>query len=129
VALMTSQELARACADEIVMQIGRSDTRVPVTEQIRALIAGAINRALDEQVRSISEIVHVYTPGLGAVDVKVTKSTQGVSLEVDCTRSREPGESWHDAAAASARLVAEAYSAAVEEIAAIGLVPGKESRT
>jgi hypothetical protein len=129
---MTAGELSSACARALVNQLasqpapGTRGWREP--EEIAAdLILGAITRALDEQTRSVSEVVHVHgSPG--AIDVKVTKSTQGVSLEVDCKRAREPGESYQQAAAASARLVAESYSAAVEEIAAIGLVPGKHAQ-
>lgn len=65
---------------------------------------------------------------LGAVDVKVTKSTQGVSLEVDVKRPREPGESYEEAAAAAARVAALAYEAAEREIRRLGLTPGKEPK-
>lgn len=69
-----------------------------------------------------------FQMSLGAVDTKVSRSTQGVSLEIDVKRPREPGESYEEAAAASARLAALAYRAAVAELAAVGLVPGKDAK-
>lgn len=128
---MTTRELARVCAEAIVDDLARqgylinAPASLPIAHEY---VRGCLTHALDEQRLAVQEIVHVHTPGLGAVDVKVTKSTQGVSLEVDCKRPREPDESWDAAAAASARLVAAAYAAALEEIAAIGLVPGKDAR-
>lgn len=69
-----------------------------------------------------------YAAPLGAVDVKLTKSTQGVSLEVDCKRPREMGETWEEAAAESARIAVEAYRRALREMGSLGLVPGKEAK-
>lgn len=76
----------------------------------------------------MSESVN-YATGPGAVDVKITKSTQGVSLEIDVKRPREPGESYSQAAALSAWIAVEAYRLALEQMAAIGLVPGKAGST
>jgi hypothetical protein len=68
-----------------------------------------------------------YT-SLGGVDVKVTKSTQGVSVEIDVKRPREPGETFEQAAALSASIAANAYKMTVEQLAEIGLVPGKDAK-
>jgi len=71
----------------------------------------------------IDEIRHT---SLGAVDIKITKSTQGVALEIDVKRPREVDETFEQAAALSASIAVNAYARAVEQMAAIGLVPGKE---
>jgi hypothetical protein len=69
------------------------------------------------------------TPALGAIDVKVARSTQGVSLEVDVKRPREPGETYEEAADESARLAARAYRRAAQELeATTGLVPGRDQK-
>lgn len=68
-----------------------------------------------------------YT-SLGGVDIKITKSTQGVSLEVDTKRPREAGETFEDAAFKAAACAVNAYALAVERMAGIGLVPGKDAK-
>jgi hypothetical protein len=65
-------------------------------------------------------ITHVHTPPMGGVDAKVTHSTQGISLEVDVTRPRQEGETFEQAAEATAALVADAYEKAVLAIQAKG---------
>jgi len=124
---MSTAELARLCAESIDQCL--ADRRFSGAER-RALIveyvSGAITRALEEAATA-HEVVHVHG-SLGAVDVKVSRSTQGVAVEVDCKRPREPGESYEQAGEASARIAAGAYAAAVQEIAALGLTPGKDAR-
>ena len=73
----------------------------------------------------IDEIRHT---SLGAVDVKITKSTQGVSLEIDVKRPREAGETYEQAAARSAAVAVTAYVVARDQMAMIGLAPGKEAK-
>lgn len=77
-------------------------------------------------VEGMSE--HATLSSLGRVDVKVSKSTQGVSLEVDVQRPREPGETFEQAACHAAGLAATTYALALDQIAALGLVPGKAEK-
>lgn len=65
---------------------------------------------------------------LGAVNVSVTRSTQGTSLEVAVKRPREAGETFEQAAIFAADCAANAYALAVERLAAIGLTPGKDAK-
>lgn len=61
---------------------------------------------------------------LGAIDVKVTHSTQGVAVEVDAKRPREDGEDPADAAKRSVEWALAAYDAAVQALTERGLTPG-----
>lgn len=131
---MAPADLARLAAEAIVDRVaeqpapGEPGYRPPV-EIAEELISGAIARALDEHGRAYQEVMHLHQPSLGGVDVKVTKSTQGVSLEVDVKRGREPDESYDEASGQSARLAALSYERAEKALAQIGLVPGKDRPT
>lgn len=67
---------------------------------------------------------HYVASTLGAVDVKVTHSTQGIAVEIDAKRPREPGESAEAAARASVEWALIAYGIAVEALTTQGLAPG-----
>lgn len=125
---MAPAELARRCAAEIVARFA-DDPHLTPDERLglaELYVRGAIIRALTEH--DGGPAARLDTPSLGAVDLKVTKSTQGVSLEVDCKRPRQPGDSWDQAISASALYLAVAYTRATEQLGKIGLTPGRETK-
>lgn len=67
---------------------------------------------------------HTYQPAPGGVDVKVSHTTTGVSIEVDVTRPRQEGETFEQAAAMSAALAASAYRMACLELTREGVTVG-----
>ena len=66
---------------------------------------------------------------LGGIDVRVARSTQGVSVEIEIKRPREPGETYEDVSAKVAVLAIATYKQMLAEMATVGLVPGKEPRS
>lgn len=64
---MTVAELARLCAERILDMADRSD----LIEVATPFVQGAINRALDEQTRSITEVINLES-GHVSVDVGTT---------------------------------------------------------
>lgn len=72
----------------------------------------------------VQEVRHHYQPALGGVDVKIGHGRDSVSVEVDVRRPRQEGETFQEAATASAKLAAETYRAAVKELEALGLTAG-----
>ena len=74
-------------------------------------------------------VVHVVlTPTHAGVSVKLTRSVQGVSLEVDVNRLMEDGESYDEVAKDAARIAGLAYDEARAEAAALGLTIGKDPK-
>lgn len=67
---------------------------------------------------------HYIGATLGACDVKVTHSTQGIAIEVDAKRPREDGEDPAEAAVRSVEWAMAAYDAAVQALADRGLAAG-----
>lgn len=120
---MTTQEIAHAAAEQIekTAAIGTSFFNRSVAEEI---VAGAIRRALDEQGAADVHHVHEHSQPPGGVDHKLTHSTTGITLETDVTRPRQPGESFEEAAALSAALVAMAYRVALLQLAQEGVQVG-----
>jgi hypothetical protein len=66
---VTTTELARLCAEAIQDQVVRNG--VLDVDTATHLILGALNRALDEQTRSVSEVINVES-GHVSVDVGTT---------------------------------------------------------
>ena len=73
----------------------------------------------------MDEIRHTYAPSLGKVGVKITHSTQGVSVEIDIDRPRVENENWEDTSARAVGLAIATYRVAVEDLNAIGVTVGK----
>lgn len=71
---------------------------------------------------------HYIGATLGAVDVKITHSTQGIAVEVDCKRPREPGESAAAAVRTSVEQAIAAYQEVVAELKKLGLEPGPHKK-
>jgi hypothetical protein len=68
----------------------------------------------------------VHTPANAGVSVKLHRSVQGTSLEVDVTRLKAENESYDFVALEAARLMAVAYHEAARLAVASGLTLGKE---
>ena len=124
--MSTLRVTAVACALEVLELLNLSGTATEATaERISGRIQAALESVCDVEGPPAT-LTEVRQTSLGAVDVKVTKSTQGVSLEVDVKRPREPDESYEDAMERSANIAARAYLLASRELAAVtGLAPGK----
>lgn len=74
-----------------------------------------------------TQVIEVRTvPSHAGVSVKLTRSVQGVSLEVDVNRLREAGEDYDAVARDAARLAELAYREGQEAATRLGLVLGKE---
>ena len=69
--------------------------------------------------------VHTQTPAPTKVGLKLTQSTQGVSLEVDVDRWRQTGETDDEAIYQAGRVLAAAFAEGQERAAALGLTLGK----
>jgi hypothetical protein len=72
----------------------------------------------------VETITHVHTPPMGSVDVKLSHSTTGIAVEIDCTRPRQEGETFSVAAEQAAVLAADAYEKVVRELATRGVHVG-----
>lgn len=84
---MSTGELARLCATEIFDEVRRgapfdADSAVVMLDRVVVLIQGAITRALDEQQRSVQEVINLES-GHVSVDVGTTaKGTYQWSAKV-----------------------------------------------
>lgn len=130
-------EHTKHAAVEITSQL-RARWNVAIDHEMKAmverLIATALGKTLDElaptQDPPLGTLVHhVHAPPLGSVDHKLTHSTTGISLETDVTRPRQDGETFEQAAQASAALVASAYRQAIVALEkhAVALGPFKKA--
>lgn len=61
---------------------------------------------------------------LGAIDVQITHSTQGIAVEVDAKRPRDPRETVEESIEQSVTWALMAYDKAVAGLQARGLTPG-----
>lgn len=67
---------------------------------------------------------HYVAATLGAVDITITHSTQGIALQVDAKRPRDAHETVEESIAQSVTWALMAYDQAVAGLQARGLAPG-----